>query len=153
MHLVIGQGDILTTPLQVAAYTNVIASNGILYKPQLVEEIQDPLTGEITIIEPEVIDSHLFSPESLDIIREGMKAVTEWGSARSYNGHPMEVAGKTGTAQAGGDRGPHSWFTSFAPYNDPELVITVLVENGGEGSSVASPIARDVWWWYYNNRK
>ncbi len=153
LHLVIGQGDILVTPLQVASYTNVIANNGTLFKPQLVEEIQDPMTGEVIKILPEVLNKYIFKSESLDIIREGMEAVTEWGSARSYANHPMKVAGKTGTAQASGDQLPHSWFTSFAPYNDPELTLTVLVENGGEGSDVASPIARDIWWWYYNNRK
>jgi len=88
----------------------------------------------------------------LEIIREGSRATVTQGSARSLAALPLAIAGKTGTAEVGGNKTPHAWFTSFGPYEDPELVITVLVENGGEGSSIAVPIAHDVWQWYYEKR-
>ena len=61
-------------------------------------------------------------------------------------------AGKTGTAQVGGDKKPHAWFTGFAPYEEPEIVITILIENGEEGSRTAVPIAKEILKWYFNNK-
>jgi len=74
------------------------------------------------------------------------------GSARSLASAPVAVAGKTGTAQWSSNKPNHAWFTGFAPYDKPQIVITILIEQGGEGSSVAVPIAREVLEWYFSNK-
>ena len=73
------------------------------------------------------------------------------GSARRLQSVPVNVAGKTGTAQWSSKYKPHAWFTGFAPYEDPEIVITILVEQAGEGSDIAVPIAQEFLEWYFGN--
>ncbi|MBU1130579.1 penicillin-binding protein 2 [Patescibacteria group bacterium] len=152
LHLAIGQGDILVTPLQIANFTAAVANGGVLYKPELVGEIIDPATDKVQKVESEILNKDMVKPEYLEIIKEGMRAAVTSGSARGVYYLSIPLAGKTGTAQAGGDKNSHAWFTSFGPYSDPQLVLTVLVEYGGEGSEAAAPIARDIWQWYAENR-
>ncbi|MCX6785545.1 MAG: penicillin-binding protein 2 [Candidatus Komeilibacteria bacterium] len=152
LHLAIGQGDLLVTPLQVAFYTGVIANGGTLYQPQLVEKIINPKTSTETAIEPCVLAKGLGSRDNLAIVASGLRAAVTSGSARGLNLVGAAVAAKTGTAQANSNQQPHAWATAFLPYDNPELVLTVLVENGGEGSGVAIPVARDVLTWYVQNR-
>lgn len=152
-HLSIGQGDILVTPLQVANFTAAIANDGILYQPYLVKEIINSETGEIIKIQPKILNSEFVKKENLKVVKEGMRAAVVWGSAQGIANLPIKVAGKTGTAQNPFGR-PHAWFTCFAPYEKPEIVLTVLIENGGEGSAAALPVAKDVLnWWHYNKIK
>ncbi|MBI4779070.1 penicillin-binding protein 2 [Candidatus Falkowbacteria bacterium] len=151
-HLAIGQGDTLVTPLQVANYTSVFANGGSLYRPHIIRQIlnsQDQLIGEV---DNTPIKHNVVSAKTIDIIREGMRQTVTAGSARSLGSVPVEVAGKTGTAQWSSTKPTHAWFTGFAPYNKPEIVITVLIEQGGEGSSVAVPIANEVLTWYFKNK-
>lgn len=148
-HLAIGQGDLLVTPLQVANYTSVFANGGRLYRPHLIKQLltdNDQIVGDI---QPEVIRENFIKDDNIRIVREGMRKTITSGSAQSLQAIPVEVAGKTGTAQLSGDKHPEAWFTGFAPYNNPEIVITILLEEGGEGSSVAVPIAKDVLAWYF----
>jgi cell division protein FtsI/penicillin-binding protein 2 len=79
-----------------------------------------------------------------------MKEATISGSARLLADLPIKTAGKTGTAQVSKTKDPHSWFTVFAPYENPQIVLTILIENGGEGSSTAVPIAKEILNWYFN---
>ncbi|TSC95399.1 MAG: penicillin-binding protein 2 [Parcubacteria group bacterium Athens1014_10] len=158
-HLSIGQGDLLVTPLQVANFTAIIANGGIYYKPHLVKEIigsqeNDFLSSEnfkeSLEIKPEIIRENFISPENINLVKKGLREAVLSGSARALADLPVEAAGKTGTAEVGGDKETHAWFTCFAPYEDPEIVITVLVENGGDGSSVALPVAKKVLNWYFS---
>lgn len=156
-HLAIGQGDFLVTPLQINNAISAIANNGTSYKPHLVHEIQDKEGNVIKSIEPEILDNNVVDDEySLQVVREGMlQAVTSSdGSARQLTNLPVSSAGKTGTAQFDGSdlKKTHSWFTGFAPYEDPEIAITVMVENGGDGFDVAEPIAYEVLKTYFENR-
>jgi len=80
------------------------------------------------------------------------QTVTE-GSARSLNTLPVAVAGKTGTAQFGAENKTHAWFVSFAPYENPEIAMVVLMEGGGEGSSSAVPVTKEVLEWYFTRDK
>ncbi|NMC51239.1 penicillin-binding protein 2 [Candidatus Kuenenbacteria bacterium] len=144
-HLSIGQGDILVTPLQVAAYTSVIANGGTLYRPHLLRQAEGEAPSQNYIIK-----SNFFSPKNIEIVRRGLRATTLTGSARSLGSMPFTSAGKTGTAQVGGDDRTHAWFTGFAPYDEPSIVITILVEYGGEGSSVAVPVFKEVTSWYFS---
>ena len=98
------------------------------------------------------IDS--YNENAIRIVREGMRQTVTSGSARALQGLPFSVAGKTGTAQTPGDRPTHAWFTGFAPYTDPTIALTVLIEEGGEGSSVAVPLAREIFeqWYLLDNQ-
>jgi penicillin-binding protein 2 len=151
-HLAIGQGDLIVTPIQVANYTAAIANGGTLYKPHLVKNILGEDNKLVQAIQPVVIRTNLVDPQNLEIVRSGMRDTVTVGSARSLNTLPVEVAGKTGTAQWSAKKATHAWFIGFAPYDHPQLVITVLVEEGGEGSSMAVPIAKDILNWYYSDK-
>jgi penicillin-binding protein 2 len=148
-HLAIGQGDILVTPLQVAVFTSVFANGGKLYRPHIVKEVLSNSDELIREIGTEPIREGFINSYNIQVVREGMRQAVTHGSARSLGDLPIAVAGKTGTAQWSSKRSPHAWFTGFAPYENPEIVITVLVEEGGEGSSVAVPIAKEVLRWYF----
>lgn len=152
-HIAIGQGDLIVTPLQVAAYTMAFANGGTIYQPHLVKELTRPDGTVVKTIESKTLASHLIDPANIEIVREGMRQTVTSGSARSMNALPVAVAGKTGTAQWSSKKNPHAWFTGFAPYNNPEMVITVLVEEGKEGSAIASPIAREFLAWYFGEYK
>jgi penicillin-binding protein 2 len=148
-HLAIGQGDFLATPLQIANYTACIANGGTLYEPHLVKEIM-PNQGDSEIINPKILRDNFIDRENIDIVKRAMRQTVTIGSAQSLNNLSIAVAGKTGTAQWHPDKNNHAWFTGFAPYENPEVAITILVEEGGEGSSVSVPIAANILNWYFN---
>lgn len=148
-HMAIGQGDLLVTPIQLVNYIAAIANGGILYKPHIVKEIF-PNQGEAENINPQVIRKDFISQENLDIVRRAMRQTITIGSAQLLNNLNIDVAGKTGTAQWHNEKDTHAWFAGFAPYNDPEVAIIVLVEEGGEGSAISVPIAYDILDWYFN---
>jgi penicillin-binding protein 2 len=135
----------LATPLQIAAANATIANGGTRFVPGLVEKVGDEL------VEP-IQASDSLESSSIQIVREGMRQAVTKGSARSLSTLSQTVAGKTGTAQAPGDVPTHAWFEGFGPYEDPTLSVVVLIENGGEGSSVAVPIAKDIFEWWFANR-
>ncbi|KKR07573.1 MAG: Penicillin-binding protein 2 [Parcubacteria group bacterium GW2011_GWC2_39_14] len=148
-HLSIGQGDLLVTPLQIANYTGVFANKGTLYKPHLVNHYFDQNTQQTLMIEPEVINSNFIKENNIEIVRQGMQQGVKNGSSRILNSLPVTSGAKTGTAQWNLEKDPHAWFTAFAPYNDAEIVITVLVEEGKEGSQISAYIANDFLNWYF----
>ncbi len=148
-HMAIGQGDVLVTPLQVANFTSVFANGGKLYQPHLVKEIVSN-KGEDQIIAPQVIREDFISSKNINIVKKAMRQTVTEGSAQYLNNLDVAVAGKTGTAQWNTNKDNHAWFTGFAPYDDPQIVITVLVEEGGEGSAVSVPITYDMLNWYFN---
>lgn len=149
-HAAIGQGDVLLTPLQVAAMTAAIANGGTRYTPHVVERIVRE--GSEEILASEAAREPVGTPASVRVVREGMRETVVRGSAKALQAVPMPVAGKTGTAQWQQGKATHAWFTGFAPLTNPELVVTILVEEGGEGSAVSVPLARDVFTWWYANR-
>ncbi len=151
-HLSIGQGDLLVTPLQVASYTAAIANGGTLYRPHLVESFSDPHGTIIEEITPEILRTDIISSSNITVVKEGLRRTVVSGSAVALANMPVEIAGKTGTAQFGNENKTHAWFTSFAPYDDPQIVITVLVEQGGEGHTAALPIAKKGLEYWANNR-
>lgn len=150
-HLSIGQGDILVTPLQVAAMTTVFANGGELVRPKVVNAFITP-DGQRIAIGADVIKAGVVSGEAVESVRRGLRSAVTVGSAKSLGALPYRIAGKTGTAQWSSSKKPHAWFTSFAPYEEPEIVVTIAVEEGGEGSAVAAPIAADIYAWYFRNR-
>ncbi len=153
-NLSIGQGYLLVTPLQIAAMTAVVANGGTLYRPHVVRRIANPLTDDEIDVTPTIIQSQIVNPEYLATIRAGMRACVQNGSCRRLSDLPFATAGKTGTAQWRDDKENHGWFTSYGPYEHPEIVVTILIEEGGEGSRIAAPVAKEFygWWWNYRQR-
>ncbi len=152
-HFAIGQGDVIVTPLQVANYTVAFANGGTLYQPHLVSKILDSNNKVVKEISPRIIRTNMVDADNMRIVREGMRQTVIAGSARSLQILPVSSAGKTGTAQWSSKKGPHAWFIGFAPYENPQLAITVLVEEGIEGSAIAVPIAKDILNWYFTTHK
>lgn len=148
----IGQGDILVTPLQVANYTAAIANGGTLYQPRLVKKIVSH-EGEITDeMQPTVLQEQVVSPETIRVVQQGMREAVAYGSARSLNSSlPVSSAAKTGTAEFGQGKKTHAWFTVYAPYEDPEIALTVLLEEGGGGDEAALDIAEEILYEYFTN--
>lgn len=149
----IGQGDVLVTPLQIAVMTAAVANNGTIYKPHVVRDIIDPITEATERQEPEIMRENIINPTHLQTVRLGMRDCVVYGSCIRLSFLPINVAGKTGTAQWSSLKEPHAWFTSFAPYENPRMVLTVLVEEGSGGSAVAVPVADEFYRWAYNNAK
>jgi len=152
-HLSIGQGDLLVTPIQIADYTSFFANSGTLYKPHLVNRFYDQNTQSTVNVEPEILNSNFIKQNNIDIVRQGMRLAVTNGSARILNSLPVSSGAKTGTAQWKLDQPPHAWFTAFAPYNDAEIAITVLVEEGKEGSQITAFIVNDFLNWYFRQYK
>ena len=147
----IGQGDVAATPLQMALVAAAIGNGGDVPRPRLVREITDPSGGIVERFSPETIGEAL-SSENAQEIKEMMVDVVQGeggtGSAARIEG--LEVAGKTGTAQNVEGAAPHAWFIAFAPADNPQIAVAVLVENGGvlgseaTGGEIAAPIARAI---------
>lgn len=141
-HVAIGQGDLLVTPLQDNAWTNVMANGGNLCRPHLLSDNSDAST---------YCKSLGIKPDTLDLVRQGMTAACSPGGTAyplfgfKVNGKEIPLACKTGTAEYGSQDRLHAWFTVFGPATGrPTISVTVLVEGGGEGSDVAAPIAKKV---------
>ncbi|MBP9732430.1 MAG: penicillin-binding protein 2 [Candidatus Magasanikbacteria bacterium] len=150
----IGQGDFLTTPLQIASMTSAIANKGTLYAPRIVRAIIDPVTKEEKIVSGEKISTNIINRSHLETVQLGMKDCIDTGPCGVLRSLPFSVAGKTGTAQWNAEKDTHAWFTSFAPFNNPQIVVTIMLEEGGEGSRTASHVAADFyrWWGKYTGK-
>ena len=149
-RMAIGQGFVLATPLQVANATNAIANGGMLLEPRLVASISDAEDNHLRAVEPVEIRRLPVDEANLALVREGMKAVmTADDQMRKINVPELKVAGKTGTAEFPGPKDEngimptHGWFTAFAPYDNPEVSVTVFLQRGG-GPSNAAPVAMEI---------
>jgi len=148
-NLSIGQGFLQITPLEVAASFVSIANGGKLLQPQVVKEIIDSKKNPIEEIKPKVIRENFIKPENLQIVREGMRQAVTSGSAIGWLDQlPVKAAAKTGTAELGRDF-YHNWVTVFAPYEDPQIVLTIVIENVKGVQTAALPVAKAVLEWYF----
>jgi penicillin-binding protein 2 len=145
----IGQGDVLSTPLQVAASYQAVANGGVLMRPHLGARIVAQDGTVVREIEPESIGDLGLDDQALAVMREGLERVVmnDRGTGfTAFEGFPLgqvPVAGKTGTAEVR-PRVPFAWFAGYAPADEPEIVVAVNVEEGGGGSQTAAPIARNI---------
>ena len=154
VNMSIGQGFLLVTPLQIARMVTAVANGGTLYQPYLVDRVATPDGGQETIAGPVVVASLPVSDQHLAIIQDAMLGVTTnptIGTAtHRFAGLDIPVAGKTGTAEPGNELAePHSWFAGYFPADDPQIAMAVMLENAGEGSTVAAPMFRQVIEGYY----
>jgi penicillin-binding protein 2 len=155
-HMGIGQGFVLVTPLQVAEWTAIVANGGVGYVPQIAQKALDQNGNVVWQNQPKVLVSNIASSSVFQIVQEGMRQTVTAGTAKPLNSLPITSAGKTGTSQFDGSDPSltHAWFTAYAPYENPQIVITVLVEAGGEGNAVAEPVVKDALnWWAINRYK
>ncbi len=137
-----GQGKVLASPLQIALATAAVANGGRIMKPYLLGQVLDSGGGLLSETKPEVWLEPI-SSETAATLSELMIEVVNNGTGTKAALSSVQVAGKTGTAEVEGGE-PHAWFAAFAPADDPQIVVAVLVENAGTGGSVAAPIARAV---------
>jgi len=151
-HESIGQGDLLVTPIQMLTALSAIANGGKLLEPHLIKSIGLADEEGTSKIEPKLIREGFISNHNIEIVRQGMRMAVTEGSARSLSTLPFTVAGKTGTAQFFNNQKTHAWFECFAPYEDPEIALVVLVEGGGAGNEIAVPIAENVLKAYFELR-
>ncbi|MDR2423027.1 MAG: penicillin-binding protein 2 [Deltaproteobacteria bacterium] len=164
----IGQGYLLTTPLQVAQYTAVAANGGTLYRPHLVKEVADFEGHLVRRVEPEAINVLELRKDWIQAVRRSLDAVVNepGGTGRRGQIPGVRVAGKTGTSQVISldryqvySRGgvlpwkyrEHAWFTSYAPADEPEVVVTVLLEHSGGGGANAAPLAAKLMAAYFDS--
>ena len=144
-HMSIGQGDVAVTPIEINTYIAAIANDGNLCQPSFNKE------NNLNCKKVKV------DQKNIDIVKEGMNAAcSSGGTAYSFFDFTAAHQGitvdcKTGTAEVSTDGTPHAWFTFFAPADDPQIVSTILIEKGGQGSSVAGPIARKIADYYFTS--
>ncbi|MEG0371417.1 MAG: penicillin-binding transpeptidase domain-containing protein, partial [Clostridium sp.] len=155
-NLSIGQGATLLTPLQMIGAMNTILNDGKRYSTHLVKEVLNTDGSLKREIPPELLNEFKISPENKEAILKGMKDVTggEHGTAAStFAGFPIPTGGKTGSASVGdiqkeNGRNAYGWFMGFAPYDNPEISIIVIIYDAGSGS-YSAPVARDVFQQYF----
>jgi len=167
-NLSIGQGFLKITPLEVVTAFSAIANGGKLLQPQVVQKIigseknlgeEDKSSSspfaEARVIEefkPKIIRENFIDPKNLQIVREGMRQAVTAGSATGWlDTLSVSAAAKTGTAELGGDY-YHNWVTVFAPYEDPQIVLTILIENVEGMKPAALPVAKEVLKWYFGQK-
>lgn len=145
----IGQFDVRVTPLQVAMVAAAIANHGTVMQPYLVKNVRAPDLSVISTTSPTSLGSAVSSDVAAQLTRMMQAVVTDGtGTAAQISG--ISVAGKTGTAQQGNGKPPHAWFTAFAPADNPQVAVAVVVEDGGKagneayGGTIAAPIAKKV---------
>ncbi len=144
-NLVIGQGDVLVTPLQMAVAYGGIATGRIM-RPHLLKEVRNE-TGDVVLqFEPEVVAEPDVDPAHLAIVRDALHGVVQDSGILSplFSVNGIDAAGKTGTAEHADDSGDDAWFACYAPYDDPKYVVVCVVEHGGGGSAVAAPLAAEI---------
>lgn len=140
----IGQGFNLVTPLQAAMVMGEIAADGKRYKPHVVNRIIAPDGSVVKDFQPELLSQLDVPEEDIKLVQDGLHDVTKYGTAASsFRGFNVDIAGKTGTAENSQGR-DHGWFVAYGPFDNPNIVVAVIVENGGYGSQSAVPIGRKI---------
>ncbi|MDI6712205.1 MAG: penicillin-binding protein 2 [Anaerosomatales bacterium] len=144
VNLAIGQGDMLVTPLQMAAVYAGLANGGTVMRPHVLKHVLDGTGAVARSFQPEPVARVPVSAEHLAVMRRALLRVTQSGTAAAaFRGFGVPVAGKTGTAQVAG-KDDFAWFCAFAPADAPKYAVAVVVEQGGHGGSVAAPAARNI---------
>ena len=152
MMTAIGQGETVVSPFEMALVAATVANGGTMMNPYYIDHIET-YDGDIVKQYAPVKYKELMSEEEVDILSGFMKEVVTDGTARKISGEEYTAAGKTGSAEygsEGGAEGTHSWFVGYLDAENPKLAISVIIEDGGSGSSSAVPAAKMVFdkWWY-----
>jgi len=143
LHMSIGQGDVLTTPLQLARVAATFANGGNVLKPYVVAKITGGTAGGTLYRSAPAIVRHVrVSVAHMEIVRRAMRVTVTNGTGKVVNFKGVTVAAKTGSAQTHGSAKTHGLFICFAPYNHPTIAIAAIVEHGGHGGDTAGKVAR-----------
>jgi len=165
LPVAIGQGAVLMTPIQLASMTATIANEGTIYRPHLVKRIVDADGKTLRETKSEIIGTASFSKESYRLVKQGMLAVVNEpkGTGAMARLYDVKVAGKTGTSQVVKLRDSkkgipyqyrdHALFVAFAPFDNPEIAVAVVVEHGEHGGATAAPIAGRILRTYFDGKK
>lgn len=165
LPVAIGQGYVLMTPIQLASMTATVATDGLIYRPQLVKRVVDIEGKTIREIKPELLGKAEIPPEHFRLVKEGLFSVVNepGGTGAAAKLYDVTVAGKTGTSQvvklrdsSGGTPykfRDHALFVAFAPYDKPEIAVAVVVEHGEHGGSAAAPVAGRILRAYFDSKK
>jgi peptidoglycan glycosyltransferase len=148
MQTAMGQGNTLITPLHNAVIAATVANGGVMMKPYVIDRIENADGGTVKRYTAQMISKPM-TPQEADYIGKMMRKVVTDGTGTKLNSLKQKAAGKTGSADHGEGRA-HSWFIGYAPYNDPDIVVSVIVENAGTGSDYAVPIAKKIFEAYFN---
>ena len=146
----IGQSDNLFTPLQISNYISTVLSEGTRMKAHVLYQVRD-YHGNVTYeLEPQVVDSIEISSKNASVVKTAMRSVITEGSAvRIFVNYPLAIGGKTGTAQVSSNSSDNAIFTAFAPFDDPEIVATCIIEHGASGTDAGYSV-RDLFTSYFN---
>jgi penicillin-binding protein 2 len=139
-NLAIGQGELLTTPLQMAQFAMIMANRGVIHSPHFAAFLYDRVNDKEIRFPVKTKYVQGISADIYDVARQGMRMVVDGGTGWRASVPQIEVAGKTGTSQNPHGE-PHAWFIGFAPYENPVIAIAVIIENGGGGGAFAAPLA------------
>lgn len=148
---VIGQGQTQITPLHNAMITAAIANGGVMMKPYVVDRIENQGGTIIKKYTPEISNT-VMTPKEAGILTKFMEETVNSGTATALKNKNYTVAGKTGSAEHTKDKPAHAWFVGFSPSDNPEIVVSIIVESVGTGSDYAVPIANKIFKTYYNNK-
>ncbi len=151
MQVAIGQGTVQMTPIHLNMITAAIANNGVMMRPYTVDYVADANGVKVKTYKSKEYKKIMSAQESATL-REMMVEVVETGTATEISGYGYTVGGKTGSAEYNSQRDSHAWFTGFAPAEEPEIAITVIIEGAGSGGDYAAPIARRVLDAYFNQK-
>lgn len=168
--MAIGQGFLLTTPIQMGVLYSAIANGGVLVQPRVVQRVEDASGKVLRRVEPEIRGQVAVSDSTISFLQQCLAGIVQepFGTGRAAQVRGIPVAGKTGTAQVvrlaeDEDEGrdpeevpyefrDHAWFVGYAPAEEPEVLVVVLVEHGGHGGSTAAPLAREVLEEFFESR-
>ena len=139
----IGQGYVLTTPLQIASVYQIIANNGIMMKPTVVDKFM-LYNGQMEVNKPQVVRKINISDKTLKLMQNALRlpVIGYGGTAKILKFNDLAVSAKTGTAQNTGFRDHHSWIAGYFPSDNPEIVFVSIVEGGGYGGTASGNMAR-----------
>lgn len=149
MQTAFGQGRTLVTPIQNALIAATVANDGVMMKPYVVDRIENADKATVRSYRPQSYTKPMSILEA-DYLTELMRAVVTDGTAKELESLKIDAAGKTGSADQNGGKPAHAWFIGFAPADDPQLVVSIVVESVGTGSEYAVPIAREIFAAYFN---
>lgn len=152
LHMAIGQGYDLATPLQIANLISTVAADGRQYPPHLAYRITSPSNRVIKQFRFDSFTNTKFPQPDIDLVKKGLGEVPQTGgTAWPFFSFSIPTAGKTGTAEFGDPKNrTHAWYASYAPVDNPLISMAILVEAGGEGSNTSSPIAKQIYTWYFS---
>jgi len=149
LQAAIGQSDNLFTPLQITTYISTVLNGGTRYAAHILDEVKTYSGESVVVSTPRVMDRFTITNDILAIVKEGMKGVMDNGSAASvFAGYEIPVGGKTGTAQVSDKKSDNAIITAFAPFDDPEICVTCIIEQGSGGTDAGYAV-RDVFDYYF----